>query len=132
MLIKELSCKTGASIRSIRHYESRGLIQSERLLNGYRNYENDAIITVKTIQLYLSLGLTTEAIGKIINCPTSSANHHPICQEAYKLYSEKCEQVKAQIRVLEQIQSQLEAKMKEFEQSSAKIQNDETGKSHDY
>ena len=46
MLIKELSCKTGASIRSIRHYESRGLINSDRSPNGYRNYENDAISLV--------------------------------------------------------------------------------------
>lgn len=125
MLIKELSCKTGASIRSIRHYESRGLINSARLPNGYRNYENDAIITVKTIQLYLSLGLTTEAIGKIIGCPISPQNNLPICQEAYTLYIAKYEQVKAQIQIMQQIQSQLEEKIKEFEQSSAETQTDE-------
>lgn len=125
MYIKELSDKTGASIRSIRHYESKGLLHSERLPNGYRNYDNEAIATVKTIQLYLGLGLTTEAIGKIIGCPVSLSNHHPICREAYALYTQKCEQVKSQIQLLRQIQSQLEAKITEFERAAAENQTDE-------
>ena len=125
MYIKELSDQTGASIRSLRHYESKGLLHSERLPNGYRNYDNEAIATVKTIQLYLSLGLTTEAIVRIIGCPVSPPNHHPICQEAYALYTQKCEQVKSQIQLLRQIQSQLEAKMNEFEQAAVKKQTAE-------
>lgn len=132
MLIKELSCNTGASIRSIRHYESRGLINSQRSPNGYRNYENDAIARVKTIQLYLSLGLNTAAIGKIIDCPILPHNNHPICQEAYTLYKTKYAQVKAQIQILQQIQSQLEEKMKEFEQSTAETSNNEMRREYDY
>ena len=125
MYIKELSDQTGASIRSIRHYESKGLLHSERLPNGYRNYDNEAIATVKTIQLYLGLGLTTEAIVKIIGCPVSPPNHHPVCKEAYALYSQKYEQVKSQIQLLRQIQSQLEAKITEFERVAAENQTDE-------
>lgn len=129
MLIHELSAKTGASVRSIRHYEAKGLIGSARLPNGYRNYESGAVLTVKTIQLYLGLGLTTEAIGKIIACPVSPQNNAPICQEAYRLYSEKREQVKTQIQLLQQIQSQLEGKIKEFELASRRNSIDETEKS---
>ena len=125
MYIKELSDKTGASIRSIRHYESKGLLHSERLPNGYRNYDNEANATVKTIQLYLSLGLTAEAIDRIIGCPVSPPNHHPICQEAYALYTQKYEQVKTQIQLLRQIQSQLEAKITEFERAAADNQKKE-------
>ena len=125
MYIKELSDKTGASIRSLRHYESKGLLHSERLPNGYRNYDNEAIATVKTIQLYLGLGLTTEAIVRIIGCPVSPPNHHPICREAYALYTQKCEQVKSQNQLLQQIQSQLEAKITEYEQAAVKKQTAE-------
>jgi DNA-binding transcriptional MerR regulator len=121
MLIKALSEKTGASIRSIRHYESRGLIQSERLPNGYRNYNANAIFTVKTIQLYLGLGLTTEHIAKIINCPLEPQTNRPICKELYKLYTEKLEQVTVQIQILQQVHSQLAEKITEFERSAAEI-----------
>ena len=121
MQIKELSGKTGASIRSIRHYEAKGLIQSERLPNGYRNYDSDAIFSVKTIQLYLALGLTTEHIAKIIHCPIAPQTNRPICKELYKLYTEKLDQVNAQIHILQQVQSQLAEKIKEFELSAAEI-----------
>ena len=43
MLIRELSDRTGASIRSIRHYESKGLVYARRLANGYRDYDDNAI-----------------------------------------------------------------------------------------
>ena len=121
MQIKELSDKTGASIRSIRHYEARGLIQPQRLPNGYRQYENDAVFTVKSIQLYLSLGLTTEHIAKIIHCPLAPQTNRPICKEAYRLYAEKLEQVNAQIQILQQVQAQLAEKINEFERTSAEI-----------
>ncbi len=121
MLIKELSVKTDASIRSIRHYEAKGLIHSERLTNGYRNYSEDAISAVKTIQLYIGLGLTTEHIAKIIHCPIAPQTNRPICLEIYKLYIEKLEQVNKQIQFLQQVQAQLEGRIKEFEQSSTEI-----------
>ncbi|MEK5171614.1 MerR family DNA-binding transcriptional regulator [Staphylococcus sp. FSL K6-0223] len=38
MLIKEISEETGASIRSIRYYEEKGLLNPNRLGNGYREY----------------------------------------------------------------------------------------------
>lgn len=117
MLIKELSSQTGASIRSIRHYESKGLLKSERLSNGYRNYENAAISTVKTIQLYLALGLTTEDIAKIIDCPLSPQSNHPICKEVYRLYKTKYDQINTQIQLLQHVQSQLKEKMENFERS---------------
>ena len=115
MLIKELSCQTGASIRSIRHYESKGLLYARRLANGYRDYDGDAIAKVKTIQLYLSLGLTTESIAQIIDCLMLPQNDRPLCKEAYKLYQVKLNEVNKQLEILHSIQRRLQEKMKEFE-----------------
>ena len=55
MRIKELSLKTGASLRSIRYYEKKGLLPARRLPNGYRDYDETAIEQVKKIQLNLQL-----------------------------------------------------------------------------
>ena len=65
MKISELSKKTGASIRSIRHYEKKNLITAVRLENGYREFDESAIKRIRIIQLYLGLGLTTEQIEEI-------------------------------------------------------------------
>lgn len=115
MLIRELSRKTGASIRSIRHYESKGLVYANRLANGYRNYDSNAIAKVKTVQLYLSLGLTTDNIAQIIDCPTSPPKDRPLCKEAYKLYKAKLDEVNKQLDVLRTIQLRLQERVKEFE-----------------
>ncbi|SFL75251.1 MerR family transcriptional regulator [Pelosinus propionicus] len=115
MLIRELSLRTGASIRSVRHYESKGLLEARRLANGYREYDEDAIAKVKTIQLYLNLGFSTDNIAQIINCPTLPQNDRPLCKEAYKLYKVKLDEVNKQLEILHSIQLRLQERMKEFE-----------------
>lgn len=114
MLIKELALKTGASIRSIRHYEARGLLVSERLENGYRDYDEAAIARVKLIQLYISLGLTTEKIAQIIECPTLPQSDRPLCKKAYELYQVKLEEVNKQIDILLSVRQRLEERMREM------------------
>ena len=59
MKIGELAALTGVSVRSLRYYESQGLITPVRQANGYREYSPLAVETVETIQLYLNLGLST-------------------------------------------------------------------------
>ena len=87
MLIRELSCKTDASVRSLRYYETKKMLVSKRLENGYREYDDTAIERVKTIQLYLSLGLNTDAIAQIIECPTTTQNRpHNNKRQSYKIY----------------------------------------------
>lgn len=114
MLIRDLSLRTGASIRSIRHYEAKGLLDVRRLPNGYREYTDDAIAKVKAIQLYLNLGLTTDNIAQIINCPTLPQNDSPLCKEAYQLYKTKLDEVNKQLEILRSIQLRLQERMKEF------------------
>jgi len=63
MKIGELSARTGVSIRSLRYYEKLGLLTPSRNKNGYRDYSPLAEEQVRTIQLYLGLGLTTEQIA---------------------------------------------------------------------
>lgn len=115
VLIRELSRLTGASIRSIRHYESKGLVYARRLENGYRDYDDSAIAKVKTIQLYLSLGLTTDNIAQIIDCPTTIQTDRPLCKSAYKLYKAKLDEVNEQMELLRRIQVRLQERLNEME-----------------
>jgi MerR family transcriptional regulator, Zn(II)-responsive regulator of zntA len=66
--IGELSEETGTSVRSIRHYEKKKLITVSRLVNGYREFSESAIERIKTIQLYLGLGLTNDQIEEVFKC----------------------------------------------------------------
>ncbi len=43
MRISELSAKTRVSVHRLRRYESAGLIDSQRLPNGYRDYDDKTV-----------------------------------------------------------------------------------------
>jgi DNA-binding transcriptional MerR regulator len=66
--IGELSRVTGASARSLRYYDQLGLITSERLSNGYRDYDEAAVATVDTIKSLLELGFPTTLIERVLPC----------------------------------------------------------------
>ena len=118
LYIKELAKNTGASIRSLRHYEEVGLLTASRLPNGYRIYDETAIDTVKKIQLYLTLGLGTAQIKGIMDCPTIKQLDRPLCMEAYGLYQKKLAEVQKQIGLLQAVAHRLQEKLDEFEQKN--------------
>ncbi|MEU8968289.1 MerR family transcriptional regulator [Streptomyces monashensis] len=68
MRIGELSRRTGVSQRSLRYYEEQGLLTPTRLPNGYRDYDEHTVITVRRIQVLLSAGLGTSAVAEILPC----------------------------------------------------------------
>jgi DNA-binding transcriptional MerR regulator len=66
MLIGELSTRTGASARSLRHYESLGLLRAIRTENGYRRYSDESVERVNAIRFLLASGITTPTIAQIL------------------------------------------------------------------
>ncbi|WP_030804358.1 MerR family transcriptional regulator [Streptomyces sp. NRRL F-2799] len=68
MKIGELSRRADVSQRSLRYYEEQGLLTPTRLPNGYRDYDERAVTTVRRIQILLAAGLGTSAIAEILPC----------------------------------------------------------------
>ncbi len=110
MRISEVSRRTGVSIRSLRYYDQKRLLCARRLPNGYRDLDEEAIERVQTIQMYLSLGLTTEHIEEILACTQTSPLPHslPVCEgELLSLYQEKLQDVEHQLAVLSDLHTRL-------------------------
>ncbi|MED5018316.1 MerR family transcriptional regulator [Paenibacillus chibensis] len=121
MKIGELSARTGVSIRSIRYYEQQGLLTPVRQENGYREYSPFAEEQVRTIQLYLNLGLSTEQIAGFLHCVLQ--NKESFCKEVFPVYRQKLAEIEEQIKLLQSIKSNLEERMQsivEEQQSHAK------------
>ncbi|MGN6127940.1 MAG: MerR family transcriptional regulator [Humibacter sp.] len=74
MRIGDLSAATGASPRSLRHYEKLGLISADRQPNGYREYGDDAVAAALTIRQLLDLGFPTELIRQVLPCTEAGGN----------------------------------------------------------
>ncbi|HIY66561.1 MAG TPA: MerR family transcriptional regulator [Candidatus Agrococcus pullicola] len=73
MRIGELSRRSGASVRSLRYYESRGLISAERSTSGQRHFSEDAVARVETIRRLLAAGLGTATIADVLPCVADPA-----------------------------------------------------------
>jgi MerR family copper efflux transcriptional regulator len=68
LTIGELSQRTGASVRSIRHYDEHGLLASVRASNGYRMFPDKAVAQVRQIQRMIATGFTIEDIRGFPDC----------------------------------------------------------------
>jgi DNA-binding transcriptional MerR regulator len=80
MRIGELARRTGVSERSLRYYESAGLLVSERSRGGHREYTDAAVDRVIHIQELYAAGLPSRTIASLLPCmrdtdggPTESA-----------------------------------------------------------
>ncbi|WP_406230057.1 MerR family transcriptional regulator [Nocardia sp. NBC_01009] len=81
MLIGELSRRTGVGTHLLRYYESQGLLEPGRGANGYREFTEDAILTVTQIRGLLEAGLSTEDIGLLLPCATGAGPDIAPCTE---------------------------------------------------
>ncbi|MER5739020.1 MerR family transcriptional regulator [Streptomyces sp. NPDC002262] len=68
MRIGELARRTGVSARSLRHYEQAGLVSSSRAANGYRVYDETAVVRVANIRYLLDAGLTLDDVAAFRSC----------------------------------------------------------------
>ncbi|KAB7756290.1 MerR family transcriptional regulator [Mycolicibacterium mucogenicum] len=68
MRIGELARRTGVSERSLRYYEQRGLLASDRTPTGQREYVDAAVDRVIHIQELFAAGLGSESIAKLLPC----------------------------------------------------------------
>lgn len=81
MLIGELSRRTGVGAHLLRYYESQGLLDAHRGANGYREYPEDAVLTVTQIRRLLEAGLSTKYIGYLLPCAIGATPEFEPCDE---------------------------------------------------
>jgi len=68
LTIGELARETGASVRSIRHYDEHGLLTSIRASNGYRAFPSAAVTQVRQIQRMIATGFSLADIRAFPDC----------------------------------------------------------------
>lgn len=110
--IGELSKQTGASVRSLRHYEQCGLLASRRHSNGYRYFPDATIQFVQRIRILLANGFTLEEIRPVV----SMLDPHPrplrdVCPDVIALYGSKLDELDRRIADLQQIRDSAAARL---------------------
>jgi DNA-binding transcriptional MerR regulator len=67
MKIGELARRARVSTDTLRHYESLGLLRTERRRNGYRDFPEGAPEVVRIIRLAQSLGFSLREVGSVLS-----------------------------------------------------------------
>lgn len=81
MRIGELSRRTGVNSHQLRYYEAQGLLEAARGANGYREYDETAMLRVQQIRHLLGAGLSSEDIAYLLPCAVGPAPELPGCPE---------------------------------------------------
>jgi DNA-binding transcriptional MerR regulator len=102
VLIGELSRRTGVNPHQLRYYEAQGLLTPDRAGNGYREYGEDAVLTVAQIRKLLDAGLSTQEIGYLQPCVTGTDPDLKPCPETLDLLRARITGLDEQIDTLVQ------------------------------
>lgn len=88
--IQQIARAAGTTSRTLRHYDSVGLVHPSRIgSNGYRYYDDRALVRLQRVLLLRELGLGLDAIGEVLAAQDAQARggEHPAVAEARILAS---------------------------------------------
>ncbi|RJL32234.1 MerR family transcriptional regulator [Bailinhaonella thermotolerans] len=102
MRIGELSRRTGVNAHQLRYYEAQGLLEAERGANGYREYDESAVLRVKQIRHLLGAGLSSEDIAYLLPCAEGEAPDLLGCPELLAMMRARLRRLDDQMRRLAQ------------------------------
>ncbi|TLX52740.1 MerR family transcriptional regulator [Stutzerimonas nosocomialis] len=104
--IGELARRTGASVRSIRHYDEHGLLASTRSENGYRAFAELAVTQVRQIQRLIASGFSLAQIRSFPDCMLMIEGA-AVCEQTSVAQRERLESIERQIAELERRRARL-------------------------
>ena len=107
MLICELADSVGLTSQTVRFYERKGLLpDAERGANGYRVYDESMLTRLRFINVAQAAGLTLSEIRSVIDLRDEGTVP---CAHVVTLIDTKLADVRARIRHLDELKSELEA-----------------------
>jgi DNA-binding transcriptional MerR regulator len=106
MSIGELARRTGASLRSLRHYDDHGLLVSARADNGYRTFPAAAVTQVRQIQRLIAAGFSLAEIRGFPDC-MRLIEGAAACPETSEVQRRRLASVERQIADLERRRARL-------------------------
>lgn len=107
MQIKDLADRAGVTVKAVRYYEARGLLNPARAANGYRDYEETEVRVVREIRALLSLGLTAEETVPFVECLRAGNDRADICPASLDAYRLRIAEIDRHIDELTTLRAEL-------------------------
>jgi DNA-binding transcriptional MerR regulator len=115
MRVGEVAQAAGVSVRSVRHYERAGLLQSERGSNGYRVFADDVVERVRAIQDLVQSGFNLSEVVSLSDCVLPGGGGPGCCGLTAAAYRRRLERVEQQLATLETLRARIRQRIEELE-----------------
>jgi DNA-binding transcriptional MerR regulator len=115
--IGELAKATSVSTDTLRHYERKGVLHSQRAGNGYRDYPEGALERVRMIRQGLAMGFTLDELGSIFE--VFDRGGAP-CQQVRSLAASKLVEIETHLQEVIALRDDLKDALKDWDKRLAK------------
>lgn len=107
MRIGELAERAGTSTRTLRYYESRGLLPARRTDNGYRTYDEDDLRLLRQIRMLQDFGFELEETRPFVDCLRAGHPSGDSCPASLAVYRRKLSELDGLIGQLADVREQV-------------------------
>ncbi|HWE88857.1 MAG TPA: MerR family transcriptional regulator [Pseudonocardiaceae bacterium] len=111
MRIGELAQRVGTTTRTLRFYETQGLLSAHRLANGYREYGESDVRLVTEIQTLQGVGLSLDDTRPFVECLRAGHETGDSCADSIEVYQRKLAEVDACLDRLTAVRASILAKL---------------------
>ncbi|MET7701738.1 MerR family transcriptional regulator [Streptomyces sp. NPDC005485] len=117
MRIGELAERAGTTTRTLRYYESRGLLPARRGENGYRTYDEDDVRLLRQIRTLQDFGFDLEETRPFVECLRAGHPEGDSCPASLAVYRRKLGELDAVIDELRSVRAQVGEQLARAEQA---------------
>ncbi|MFB8070582.1 MerR family transcriptional regulator [Streptomyces californicus] len=111
MRIGELARRAGTTTRTLRYYESRGLLPARRAENGYRNYDEGDLRLLQQIRTLQDFGFDLEETRPFVDCLRAGHPAGDACPASLAVYRRKLDELDALIAQLASVRAEVGAQL---------------------
>ncbi|MFJ8546785.1 MerR family transcriptional regulator [Streptomyces sp. NPDC093586] len=97
MRIGELAARAGTTTRTLRYYESRGLLPARRDAHGYRTYDERDVKLLEQIRTLRDVGFDLEETRPFVECLRAGHAEGDSCPASLAVYRRKLAELDALI-----------------------------------
>jgi DNA-binding transcriptional MerR regulator len=111
MRIGELAERAGTTTRTLRYYESRGLLAARRTENGYRTYDEDDLRLLQQIRTLQDFGFELEETRPFVDCLRAGHPAGDACPASLDVYRRKLDELDGLVEQLQAVRAQVAAQL---------------------
>ncbi|WP_221348106.1 MerR family transcriptional regulator [Streptomyces beigongshangae] len=121
MRIGELAKRAGTTTRTLRYYESRGLLPARRGSNGYRTYDEDDLKLLRQIRTLQDFGFDLEETRPFVECLRAGHPEGDACPASLAVYRRKLGELDALIAELRSVRGQVGEQLARAERAMGEL-----------